>query len=158
LAHLDTGRPLELQPIDLIGLVGEGVDQARILAGEREVAVRSDGAGRLLVNADPDRLKQVLLILLDNALQYGLQGPWGWVHVQVSRTSYSAFVSVADNGAGIPAQDLPHVFDRFYRAQRAAMRRRSAGPTAATPVAPTAAPAPGGDPLALGAVRRAPTR
>ena len=128
LARLDVGRPLELQQVDLLGLAGEAVDQARILAGEREVTLRSDGAGRLLVNADADRLKQVLLVLLDNALKYGRQDATGWVRLQVGRTARGAFVSVADNGEGIPAEDLPHIFDRFYRAQRAALRRQSAGP------------------------------
>jgi signal transduction histidine kinase len=128
LARLDVGRPLELQPVDLLGLAGEAVDQARILAGEREVTLRSDGAGRLLIDADADRLKQVLLVLLDNALKYGRQDATGWVRVQVGRTTHGAFASVADNGEGIPDEDLPHIFDRFYRAQRAALRRQSAGP------------------------------
>jgi two-component system OmpR family sensor kinase len=134
LARLDVGRPLELQRVDLIGLVGEAVDQGRILAGDREVALRSDGAGRLLVNTDADRLKQVLLVLLDNALKYGRQDASGWVRVQVGRTARGAFVSVADNGHGIAPADLPHIFDRFYRAQHAAKRRASDGPvTAAAP-------------------------
>ncbi len=128
LARLDVGRPLELQQVDLLGLAGEAVDQARILAGDREVTLRSDGAGHLLVNADADRLKQVLLVLLDNALKYGRQDASGWVRLQVGRTAHGAFVSVADNGEGIPGEDLPHIFDRFYRAQRAALRSQSAGP------------------------------
>jgi signal transduction histidine kinase len=132
LARLDVGRPLELQPLDLIGLAGEAVDQARILAGEREVSLRTDGAGRLMVDADRDRLKQVLLILLDNALKYGRPGSQGWVRVQVGRSAQGAFVSVTDNGEGIAPEDLPHLFDRFYRAQRAAQRRRSSGPRAQT--------------------------
>ena len=128
LARLDTGRPLEVQPVDLIALVGEAVDQARILAGQREVTMRTDGGGRLVLLADADRLKQVLLIFLDNALKYGRQTPDGWVRVQAWRTPGSALVSISDNGPGISPDDLPHIFDRFYRAQRAAHRRSSAGP------------------------------
>jgi two-component system OmpR family sensor kinase len=114
--------------VDVVALVGEAVDQARILAGQREVTMRTDGAGRLIQLADADRLKQVLLILLDNALKYGRQTPEGWVRAQVWRTPGSALVSISDNGPGISPDDLPHVFDRFYRAQRAAHRRPSAGP------------------------------
>jgi two-component system, OmpR family, sensor kinase len=123
LARLDVGRPLDLQPVDLVVLTGEAVDQARILAGEREVTMRTDGAGHLFVSADADRLKQVLLILLDNALKYGRQDLSGWVRVQVGRSASAAYFTVADNGPGIAPEDLPHIFDRFYRAQRAAQRR-----------------------------------
>ena len=126
LARLDTGRVLERAPVDLIALAGEAVDQARILAGEREVTLRTDGRGRLLLAADADRLKQVLLILLDNALKHGRQTADGWVRMQVWRTHDAALVSVSDNGPGIAPDDLPHIFDRFYRAERAAQRRKNA--------------------------------
>lgn len=124
LARLDAGRPLELQPLDLMALAGEAVDQARILAGSREVSMHGDGQGRLDVRADADRLKQVLLVLLDNALKYGRPGADGWVRVDVSRTARTADISVSDNGRGIPPEDLPHIFDRFYRVERAARQRR----------------------------------
>ena len=127
LARMDAGRPLERQPIDLIALAGEAVDQARILAGEREVSLTTDGGGRLIVPADPDRLKQVLLILLDNALKYGRPAPEGWARVRVGRTEHGAVLHVADNGQGIAPEDLPHIFDRFYRSERAARQRRITG-------------------------------
>jgi two-component system OmpR family sensor kinase len=127
LARMDAGRSLERQPIDLIALAGEAVDQARILAGEREVTLATDGAGRLTLAGDPDHLKQVLLILLDNALKYGRPAPEGWVRVRVGRTEHGAVLHVADNGQGIAPEDLPHVFDRFYRGERAARQRRITG-------------------------------
>ncbi len=139
LARLDVGRPLEMRQINLIALVGEAVDQARILAGEREVAMRTDGGGRLLISADADRLKQVLLILLDNALKYGRPTPDGWVRVGVARTPHGAIVTVSDNGVGISPENLPHIFDRFYRV-RAGRRRGEAHPTSPPPT-----PARGGE-------------
>jgi two-component system OmpR family sensor kinase len=140
LARLDAGRPLELQPVNMIALVGEAIDQARILAGEREVAMRTDGGGRLMVMADADRLKQVLLALLDNSLKYGRPATEGWVRAQLSRTDRAAVIHISDNGRGIAAEDLPHIFDRFYRAQRAADVRRIAaahtGDRSTSPVPP----------------------
>jgi signal transduction histidine kinase len=127
LARLDAGRPLDMQAADLIALTGEAVDQARVLAGQREVSLASDGGGRLMVRLDPDRMKQVLLILLDNALKYGKGDASDWVRVRVTRTQHEAVVTVADNGVGIPAEDLPHLFDRFYRSERAKRQRRMLG-------------------------------
>ena len=140
LARLDVGRPLDLQPVDLIALAGEAVDQARILAGEREVALHTDGGGRLMLMADSDRLKQVLLVLLDNALKYGRQTPDGWVRVEVQRTEQNAVVTVTDNGEGIAPEDLPHIFDRFYRAQRAARGRQVKEASLHSPAAMLAQP------------------
>ncbi|HEV7125964.1 MAG TPA: HAMP domain-containing sensor histidine kinase [Ktedonobacterales bacterium] len=137
LARLDAGRPLDCQPVDLIALTGEAVDQARILAGQREVSLSTDGGGRLLIAADADRLKQVLLILLDNALKYGRPEPEGWVRVRVSRTERGAVLTIADNGQGIGPEDLSYIFDRFYRGERAARQRRMTGQqVAARPAEP----------------------
>ena len=140
LARLDAGRSLELKPLDLVALAGEAVDQARLMAGERRVELETDRGGPLILRADGDQIKQVLLILLDNALKYGRQGADGWVRLDVRRDGANALVRVSDNGPGIPPDDLPHLFDRFYRAERAKQRRRMTAPRtgqAASP--PTAA-------------------
>src|SRR5262249_34985440 len=122
LARLDAGKQLTFKQFDLIDLIGESVDQARILAGERTVTMRTDRGGPLMVLGDQDKIKQVLLILLDNALKYGRQGPDGWVQAQVSRTATMAQVIIVDNGQGIRPDDLPHIFERFYRADKTRSR------------------------------------
>ena len=124
LARLDIGRPMQRDPLDLVALAGEAVDQARILAGERTVSLQTDGLGPLMVRGDHDRLKQVLLALLDNALKYGKPAPEGWTHVRVGRSAQDAFIAVEDNGQGIAPEDMAHVFDRFYRGERAERKRR----------------------------------
>jgi two-component system OmpR family sensor kinase len=127
LARLDAGPTLRREPVDLWALAGAAVDQARILAGEREVSLASDQGGAPRVVGDPDRLKQVLLILLDNALKYGRPAPEGWVRVRVGRTERGGVISVMDNGQGIAPEDVEHIFDRFYRGERAARQRRMSG-------------------------------
>ena len=73
-----------------------------------------------IVAGDPDRLQQVLLILIDNAIKHTPSG--GKVDVRVRRHGQTAQVEVADTGSGIAAEHLPRIFDRFYRADKARAR------------------------------------
>jgi two-component system phosphate regulon sensor histidine kinase PhoR len=73
-----------------------------------------------LLQADPLRLEQIFNNLLDNALKY--TPPGGCIAIQAARDEHSVILCVEDNGAGIPPADLPHIFERFYRADKARSR------------------------------------
>jgi signal transduction histidine kinase len=109
--------PLERKPIELNQMVEELVVHTKPLADERGVSLRPELNGGASVEADPQRVRQLLLILLDNALTHTPSG--GQVSIAVGRQNGRATVAVNDTGSGISAEDLPHVFDRFYRADKA---------------------------------------
>ena len=108
---------IERQRIDLNDLVRDLMTQTEPLAQERRVALRPNLNGGARVDADPGRMRQLFLILLDNALRHTPEG--GQVAIEVVRHNGRATVVVLDNGEGIPAADLPHIFERFYRADKA---------------------------------------
>lgn len=119
LARSDTGQlMLDWQVIRLDHLCQEMVDYVRPLAEERGLELNlSVDDEPVLIRGDARRLKQLLLNLLDNALKFTPAG--GRIEVAVQRQGIMAAVDVTDTGCGIPAEDLPHIFDRFYRRRRA---------------------------------------
>ncbi len=128
LARLDAGGlPLVREPTDLGELASEVVGPRGPLAERAGVAleVRCPAGGPVLVDADPARLEQVLLILLDNALRHTPAG--GRVLIGVGRDGSGAVLRVSDNGEGIPADEQSFVFDRFYRGDTVRGGGRSTG-------------------------------
>ncbi|TMC63322.1 MAG: HAMP domain-containing histidine kinase [Chloroflexota bacterium] len=119
---LADARQLRLnpRPIELNEVVKGLIAQATPLADERGVQLRPDLNGGVRVDADLVRVRQLLLILIDNALAHTPTG--GEVAVGVVRQNGRAHVTVTDTGEGIPTSDLPHIFERFYRADKARTR------------------------------------
>jgi len=118
LARADSGvLTMARQPVDLGRLATETTEAIAILAEERDVRLQLRVAPGLWVLGDASRLRQLLLILLDNALKYTPDG--GMIGVDAARNGKMVTLSVRDSGPGIDAADLPHLFDRFYRADRA---------------------------------------
>jgi two-component system, OmpR family, sensor histidine kinase SenX3 len=123
LSRLETERP-RFEPVRLDRIVNDEV--ARLREDARQAGVTMD------VNAEPtsvrgSRKDLALLVrnLLDNAIRYSDRG--GSVRVETESENGHAVVSVADSGAGIPSRDLPRIFERFYRVDRA--RSRETGGT-----------------------------
>lgn len=112
LARADAGRQLQSAPIALDPLFEETCRQVRALAPERQFTCAAPEG--LAVLGDRDALKQVLLILLDNGLKH--TPPNAAITLSAAAEGDQVAISVRDGGPGIPAAVLPHIFERFYRA------------------------------------------
>jgi two-component system OmpR family sensor kinase len=145
LARLDEGVPLNMADVDLVDVAIEGVRQAKMLAMERpddgrKVLLDLATQERLKVRADIERLKQMLLLLLDNAVKYGRAGSDGYIIVRLDKQEGYAILEVRNNGRGIAPEDLPHIFDRFYRGHHSPPVRPNGNSSAShsgTPIAGT---------------------
>ncbi len=134
LSRLDAGEAqVEWVTFDLGELVSSVADQLNLLAKDKGITLTCAAASRVHVRGDRTRFKQVVVNLLDNALKYTPEQ--GRITLTVSARPNEAWLEVADDGVGIPASALPHVFDRFYR------------------VDPARAPADGGAGLGLAIVK-----
>ncbi len=112
---------LAVADVDLDALLADTVRRATPLAEERGIALACMGDDApLVIEADPDRLHQVAMIVLDNAIKYTPVG--GRITVGATRHGGEAVVTICDTGEGIPAEHLPRLFDRFYRADHARAR------------------------------------
>jgi two-component system sensor histidine kinase MtrB len=117
ISRFDAGV-INLEPVevDLSGLLDEVVDALDPIAHGRKVDVALEvdrSQGQPLVAADPRRLDRVFSNLVKNAIEHTVEGD---VRIWVGRRARDVIVTVADEGEGIPAEDLPHIFERFYRA------------------------------------------
>jgi heavy metal sensor kinase len=125
LSREDAGiAPFQREPVDVGGLANEIADTMRPLADAKELTLAIAANGTAVVAGDPDRLKQVVYNLLDNAIKYTQTGR---VDLAVARAGDNVELTVCDTGVGIGAAHLPHVFERFYRVDKA--RTRSEGGT-----------------------------
>jgi heavy metal sensor kinase len=122
ISRLDAGEArVELEHFDLAELTSSATEQMRLLAEDKDIALRCDAERLVRVEGDPARLKQVIVNLVDNAIKYTPAG--GLVGVKVSATNGRAVLEVNDNGVGIPAEAAPHIFERFYRVDKARSRQ-----------------------------------
>jgi signal transduction histidine kinase len=123
LAQGDTdGEPVR-DPLDLGAVVDGSAEALRPLAAERDITLDVSAAPDLTVTGNREQLRQLVVILLDNALRYTPAG--GRVDVDVARLDGSAVLAVSDTGIGIEQSALDRVFERFYRADEA--RNRASG-------------------------------
>jgi len=125
LAQAESGKlALSMKQVELDLLLTEVFQEMSILAGSR-VRVHLNEIDQVYITGDRDRLKQVFINLVANAIQYTPQG--GEVFLSLERIGEQARIICRDTGPGIPAEDLPHIFERFYRAEKSRTRGRTTG-------------------------------
>jgi heavy metal sensor kinase len=122
LARADAGvETLKREPVNLVNILREACRDGRILAETKRIAFREEIAdGSVVVDGDPRALHRLFLILIDNAVKY--TPPGRLITVSLTRSDEFAVAEVRDTGIGIAAEDLPHIFERFYRADKARSR------------------------------------
>ncbi len=121
LARIDEGHTqLEREAIRLDRLVHAVASQAKSVAVERAITVQVDTPEPIIIFGDETRLIQVVMNLLDNALVY--TNPGGEITLTTTVKQRQAILSVRDTGIGIAPEHLPHIFERFYRADPARVR------------------------------------
>lgn len=121
LSQADAGMlPMHCEPVDVAPLLTDVARSGNIMADGR-VSVEASFKGELIVHGDADRIKQVLLNLVENAIKHTPDG--GAVRLAGASTDAGmVLLSVSDTGLGIPPEDLPHVFERFYRVDKSRSR------------------------------------
>jgi signal transduction histidine kinase len=122
LSKLESGEvTLRREPVELEPLVSQVMSEIGVASADRRVEVRSDIPHDLpAIEADAERVHQVLFNLVDNAVRFTPEG--GEVRIEAHRHNGSVEVRVADTGMGIPAEALPRLFERFYRVDTARTR------------------------------------
>jgi heavy metal sensor kinase len=121
ISRLDAGElKMDKIQLDLGELASSITDQMKLLADEKSINLRCHTSENVYVEGDRPRLQQVIVNLVDNAIKYTQQG--GTVEVSVRQSANRAILEVSDNGTGIPACAIPHVFERFFRTDKARSR------------------------------------
>ena len=122
LAMAEAGQlRLVKRPTDLSALISNTLTSFEAPASSQQITLRSDIASDLLsIEIDPDRIQQTLAILISNALHHTPAN--GSITIEACHETDRVLIEVTDSGAGIPPEDLPHVFERFYRADKSRSR------------------------------------
>ena len=121
LARADAGQEqLTLEQINLGNLIQDLGDDVEVLCQQKGLELKTGEMPNFIVKGDRAMLRQLFLNLLDNAIKYTPSG--GTVSVNMTTERQRAAVAISDTGIGIPPEDLPHIFERFYRVDKARSR------------------------------------
>lgn len=118
LSKADLGEArLEMKPLELAPLIADTVSQMELLAKEKELTLQAEELEPLSITGDRDRLRELLLNLIENAIRYTPSG--GKITLSLRQEKKQAAITVSDTGIGIPKKELSKIFDRFYRSDEA---------------------------------------
>ncbi|MBI5099339.1 MAG: heavy metal sensor histidine kinase [Nitrospirae bacterium] len=104
---------LEKKPLEISGLVNVIVNDIKVLADQKDIRINFSAQDKITIYGDENQMKRLFINLLDNAIKYTQRN--GKVIVSVEPLEDYARIEISDTGAGIPANEIKHVFDRFYR-------------------------------------------
>src|ERR1035437_1782295 len=114
----------KISKINLQGIINASLGKVKALAEKKRININID-TSKTFIMGDEKSLIELFVILLDNAIKYS--NPKGIINVNVKSEDSGVSVLVKDNGAGIKKEDLPHIFDRFYRADRSRTKQKING-------------------------------
>lgn len=119
-SRMENGKmSLKISRIDIVKELSDVIEAIQERAEREQIKIVSDiSAGHIYINADGNRLKQVFVNIIDNAIKYGKSG--GFVKITLKRLNNSIRITVEDNGCGISKHDLPKIKEKFFKANNSA--------------------------------------
>jgi signal transduction histidine kinase len=118
IAKIETGMVVyDFQPTDLLPVLKPVIEHAKVIASQRQISVSFNAKTIPPVMADREKISQVVSNLLSNAIKYTQRG--GTITILIARSDSNVQIAVADSGIGIPSEDIPKLFTKFYQATNA---------------------------------------
>jgi two-component system sensor histidine kinase CiaH len=122
LARSDSNQlELDMKSVEFDRIVQDNVRKMQMLAEDKDIILQMEMDSTVAMHADEERMHQLLVTLLDNAIKYTPEG--GLIRVACRKLAHSVLLEVEDTGIGIAPENLPHIFDRFYRGDKARTRQ-----------------------------------
>ncbi|MCJ7484108.1 MAG: HAMP domain-containing histidine kinase [Thermodesulfovibrionales bacterium] len=122
ISEAETGTmKLDWEEVDLVSLINEATDLYSYVAEEKKISVRKFLPKELYLTADPNRLRQVLSNLIDNAVKYTTSS--GSIDIEAFQKDQQVGITIKDTGIGIPPEEVPRIWDRLYRGDKSRSQR-----------------------------------
>jgi two-component system phosphate regulon sensor histidine kinase PhoR len=122
LSYLESSQAeLKKEELDLQELTDKVLAGFRAQLKKKQIEARNNLPPKCFIQADRDKMEQVLTNLIDNAIKFNKEK--GWINIDFQEMPHSKKVSIEDSGIGIPEKDVPRIFERFYRADKARSRQ-----------------------------------